>query len=304
MKSDLPHRLKDSPALLLLLTGSLLGANFPLGKLANQASVSPVVWSWLIAVGAGLILLIVHVLSGHKLKFKRRYLKYSFVLSVFAIVLPNILIFTVIPKLGSGFTGITGLFTLSPIFTLAFSSLWQVRMPTWLGIAGIAIGFAGAIIVTFTRGEISQPASLFWILTGLCIPLSLAIGNIYRTVAWPEDASPMELAIGNNAAAAIILSTILIFTFRTHELLDLWVIKEVALVQGLAAAAMFSVFFRLQQVGGPTYLSQIGYVAAGVALLAGTVFFGEQYSRITWIGAAVIVAGIALSVIAQSRQSA
>ena len=296
------YRLKDSPTLLLLVTGSLLGLNFPIGKLVNQASVSPVAWSWLIAVGAGSILLSGHLLTGHKVSFKRSYVQYSFVLSVFAIVVPNILIFTVIPKLGSGFTGI--LFTLSPVFTLTFSSLWQVRMPGWLGVAGIAIGFTGAVMVTLTRGEVSQPASLLWIIAGLCIPLSLAVGNIYRTLAWPADASPMELAIGNNFAAAIILSAILMFSSQTSGLFDLWSIKEVALLQVLAAAAMFSFFFRLQQVGGPTYLSQIAYVAAGVALFAGTLFFGEQYSLVTWTGAAVIAVGIALSVIAQSRQPA
>ena len=67
---------------------------------------------------------------------------------------------------------------------------------------------------------------------------------------------------------------------------------------------MFSMFFRLQQIGGPTYLSQIGYVAAGVALLTGTVFLGERYSFLTWMGAAVIVIGIGFGVVAQRQRDA
>ena len=38
-------------------------------------------------------------------------------------------------------------------------------------------------------------------------------------------------------------------------------------------------FFRLQAVGGPVYLSQIGYVAAAVGLFSGTLFLGESYRR-------------------------
>lgn len=66
---------------------------------------------------------------------------------------------------------------------------------------------------------------------------------------------------------------------------------------------MFSVFFRLQQVGGPPYLSQIGCIAAAVALFAGTLILGESYVWTTWAGALVIAAGIAPGVISERRCS-
>jgi drug/metabolite transporter (DMT)-like permease len=224
---------------LLLITGSLLGLTFPLGKLANQAAISPIVWAWLIAIGSG----------------------------------------------------------------MALSFVCRVRVPIRLGIAGIAIGFIGAVIVATTRGEVSQPAALIWIFAGLCIPLSLAVGNLYRTLAWPQGADPMVLAAGCNVAAAVILFVMMIATSQLTTIPDLLNIKWLALAQVIAASAMFSVFFKLQQVGGPTYLSQITYVAAGIALFAGTIFLGESYSVVTWLGAAVIAVGIAMGVIAQRRQS-
>lgn len=64
--------------------------------------------------------------------------------------------------------------------------------------------------------------------------------------------------------------------------------------QMLASAGMFALFFRLQQVGGPVFLSQIGYVGAAVGLVSGTVLLGERYPAATWLGALVVVAGIAL----------
>jgi drug/metabolite transporter (DMT)-like permease len=71
--------------------------------------------------------------------------------------------------------------------------------------------------------------------------------------------------------------------------------------QMASASAMFVFFFRLQAVGGPVYLSQIGYVAAAVGLASGTVFLGERYELLTWVGAAVITAGVMMTTRAQKR---
>ncbi|MEZ5639274.1 MAG: DMT family transporter [Burkholderiaceae bacterium] len=289
-----------SPALLLLLTGSLLGLTFPLGKLAGAAAVSPIVWAWLVSFGAGACLLGVRLLSGGRVTTRREYLRYYLCSALVSLVIPNLLIFSVIPRLGSGFTGI--LFTVSPVITLLLSMVWRVRTPTAIGMAGIAVGFAGALIVTSTRGEVSQPASLTWLLAGLCIPVSLALGNVYRTRAWPRDARPIDLAIGSNLAAAAVLLVLLLLRGEGPALLDLGRVPLLAGAQVLASSAMFSVFFRLQQVGGPTYLSQIGYVAAAVALVAGTSVLGERYAWTTWAGALVILVGIALSVLAEQRR--
>ena len=62
---------------------------------------------------------------------------------------------------------------------------------------------------------------------------------------------------------------------------------------------MFVFFFRLQAVGGPVYLSQIGYVGAAVGLVSGVLFLGESYGLVTWFGALVITIGIILTTKAQ-----
>ena len=64
---------------------------------------------------------------------------------------------------------------------------------------------------------------------------------------------------------------------------------------------MFVFFFRLQVVGGPVYLSQIGYVAAAVGLFSGTFFLGERYGVLTWLGAAIVVVGVIVTTRAQAR---
>ena len=215
--------------------------------------------------------------------------------------IPNVLVFSSIPRLGAGFTSI--MFTLSPVLTLALSIAMRLRSPNLLGVAGVGVGFAGAVLVTLTRGEVGRPADPLWIGLALLIPISLAAGNIYRTVDWPKDASPIELAIGSNLAAAVILAPAALLLTGEFPIAQLAGAPATAIAQIAVTAAMVALFFRLQIVGGPVYLSQIGYVAAAVGLATGTLFLGESYAALTWIGAVVIAIGIVMTTLAQRART-
>ncbi len=188
---------------LLVVTGALLGLSLPFGKIATETGVPPVVWAFVISAGGGGVILVAMLLRGERISLTARKLRYFFVTAAISYALPNLLLFSVMPHVGAGYAGI--MFTLSPIVTLVLSILFGVRRPNLLGILGIAVGFVGAVMVATTRGEVGEPAALFWVAVALLIPLSLASGNIYRTVDWPEDAAPMELAVGSNLAAGLIL---------------------------------------------------------------------------------------------------
>jgi len=287
----------DSAIGLLLITGSLLGLTLPFGKLAGAAGISPPLWALVISLGAGCVLLIALLSTGHRVGLDIGRLRYFGAAGAVSYVAPNILMFAAIPHLGAGYTGI--MFTLSPVITLMLSILFGVRRPTPLGMAGIAVGFVGALIVAWTRGEAGRPADLFWVVMGLLIPVCLAAGNIYRTIDWPRTAGTTELAVGSHLAAALMLSVIIAIhgDFADAGLL----VSSPLLVAGqvVASSLMFVFFFRLQVVGGPVYLSQIGYVGAAVGLISGVLFLGETYGLVTWLGAAVITAGIAMTTKAQ-----
>ena len=147
-----------------------------------------------------------------------------------------------------------------------------------------------------------RPAELLWIGVGLLIPVFLAAGNIYRTLDWPKASGPIELATGSHLAAALIL---IVLTAATGQKASAGLLADMPLLvvaQVTASSAMFAFFFRLQSVGGPVYLSQIGYVAAAVGLFAGTLFLGERYQALTWLGAVVVVVGVVLTTLAQKRR--
>ncbi len=290
--------LLQEPAVLLLLTGSLIGLNFPLGKLAGEAGVSPMIWALLISLGAVLVSLPLLLASGQRVRPSRRVLRYAAISSLVSFVTPNLLLFTIIPHAGAGYTGL--MFALSPVFTLFLASLFGLATPDRRGRVGIAIGLLGAVLVSLTRSAEPAAPDAGWLLAALAIPIALAAGNVYRTLDWPEAASPNLLAFWGHLFSSGVFIALLLSTRGTLPLGELVPAAGAAVAQLLVAGMTFPAFFRLQRQGGPVLLSQIGYVAAAVSLVAATLFLGEHYSPATWLGAAVIAAGIAITLIVQS----
>jgi drug/metabolite transporter (DMT)-like permease len=295
----LPARLFHAPAALLLMVGGLLGLTFPLGKLAGAAGVPPLVWSTLLSGGGATVLALALLLRRQPVRLHARLARYFLVVSVVSYALPNALIFTAIPHLGSAYAAI--LFTLSPMFTVVFSFAARLRAPRRLELAGIAIGFVGTLLVASARGETGRSVEWFWIGLGALVPVSLALGNVYRTLDLPRGTPSLVLAVGSNAVAALLLLGLCWMTGGLGDFALLTTVPWLVAVQVTATAAMLALFFQLQVVGGPVTLSQIGTVAAAIGVVAGTAGLGERYPSIVWIGIAIIAVGISLTVQARMR---
>lgn len=287
-----------SPVILLLVVGSLLGFNFPLGKIAGEAGISPLVWAMLVSLGALGALFPILVAKKILAVPRGNIIIFVMISALISFVVPNLLLFSVIPHTGAGFTGL--MFALAPVFTLAMASMAKLDPPSRTGKIGIVIGLAGAIIVSIARGAAPEAPAFIWMAAALFIPFAHAAGNIYRTMAWPEKALPDVLAFWSHAFAVVVFLALLVFTRGTVPLSELSNAPLATLAQVVVAGVTFPLFFRLQQKGGPVLLSQIGYVAAAVSLIAAVVLLGEHYGRMTWIGAAVIGLGIGATIYSQT----
>ena len=291
----------NRPLLLLVGTGAALGLNFPIGKLTMAAGVNPALWAAVISLGAGLAMLIIAGIAEREKSAGASTLKFAVISGFISYVVPNFLTYSVIPKIGSGLAAI--MFALSPVVTALLSLLLRVRPPNLFGISGIAVGLAGALIIIFSRATDFNAGTPLWIFAALLIPVFLGIGNIYRTLAWPQGASPRKLATHTNLAAVPFLVLAAIIQTGTIDLSPLMAIPALIALQLTVSTVMFLMFFRLQQIGGPTYLSQIGYVAAAVGVVIGVFYLGETYPASVWMGAGVVAIGIALSTLGQVKKA-
>ena len=286
--------LLQSPALLLLAVGTLLGLNFPLGKLAQAAQVPAVLWAALISLGASTLLGAWLLLRRRPVVCDAQHLRYFVITALVSYALPNLLVLAAMAHLGSGPTAT--MFTLSPLFTALLSRLAGLRAPARLEYWGIAIGFGGALLVALARGEAGRPAAWLWVGVGLLIPLLLALGNVYRSLDWPPRADGTWLAVGSHGVAALLLLALCALTGAWRGLPALAGVPWLAAAQVAAAVLMFPLFFRLQALGGPVLLSQIGTVGAGVGVAVGAGLLGERYPPLVWGGVALIALGIGLTV--------
>ncbi len=282
---------------LLLYTGALLGTGLPLGKLAAAAGVPPLVWAMVISAGVAGVLIPVLVLQRRFALPRGRMLRYSAISGVLSFAAINALLFLLIPHVGAGYAGL--MFGLAPVTTLAVTVMAGLAMPPRLGVVGIGVGLAGAALVAVTRGGADGAGGVGWPLLGVALPVILAIGNLYRTLDWPEGAHPAALAAWSHVFALLALGLLQLALTGDVPLERLHAVPHLVLPQMLVAGLTFPAYFALQRAGGPVLLSQIGYVTAAVGLATGTVFLGEIYAPLTWAGAAVIAIGIALTIRAQ-----
>ena len=283
---------RDHPLFLLLTTGLLLGFYFPVGRLSADAGIDPLLWALLISLGPGLLLAIVSLASDRSM-LQVGHLGFALFSGLLAYVVPNALTFGALPHVGSGYMSL--MFAFSPVVTAALSMLLGVRPPNGRLLAGVGLGFAGAVFIALSRFGLPADANGQWHWLAFLVPLSLGIGNVFRTAFWPKGMAPLRMAAVTNLVASLPLLVLLTVWGRDGAVATALQSPLLLLLQVAISAAMFTVFFRLQWVGGPTYLSQIGYVAAAVGLLCGVVFLQEVYPPLVWAGAATIAAGVVVS---------
>jgi drug/metabolite transporter (DMT)-like permease len=284
------NKLLSNPLFLLIGTGTGLAMITPLAKLALQAGVNPFVWAGLIAFLPCTALWWFALRQGPFWKNAKLW-RFGFLGGIVAILIPNIILIFAIPHIGSGLAGL--MFALSPVVTATLSLLLRVRPPNVPLIIAVAVGFVGAVIVVTGRNSLSLPDAPLWLLIALLVPCSLAIGNVYRTAKWPEGATPLQVAVAVNFSMVPVFAILAILQGGSA-----WPIFDnfwLVFAQWAAALLNVGLFFRLQKISGPTYLSQIGYVAAAISLGIGALYFGETYPWQVWLGALLIIAGIGAS---------
>jgi drug/metabolite transporter (DMT)-like permease len=282
--------LLSNPLFLLVGTGAGLAMITPLAKLALQAGINPFLWAAIIAFLPASTLWWFAARQGSFWTNKSLW-GYGLIGGTAANLIPSSILLLAIPHIGSGLAGL--MFALSPVVTATLSLLLRVRPPNTPLLMAVALGFIGAVIVVSGRNALALPQAPQWLLIALLVPCSLAVGNVFRTAKWPKGATPLQVAVAANMSVVPIFLGLALWHGG-----GIWPVMEhpgLIMAQWAAALVNMGLFFRLQWISGPTYLSQIGYVAAAISLAIGALYFGEVYPAAVWLGAGLIIAGIGAS---------
>jgi len=280
------------PFTCLLVGGALIGISTNLAKYANEIGVTPLAFLFWSITGAAIILLVVAVIKKELPPLTARSFEYYFVAALVSVAGSNLLLFSAIPHVGASFVAL--IVSLPPLLTYLGALMLRMERFNIIRALGVAAALTGAGVLAVRKFS-APDASIVWILLALCGPVLLAIGNIYRTLRWPDQASPNALAPGMLIAAALLLFMCSALpNFSVHVSLTGWLPLGVIVVQAGLFAGQFLLLFVLQKTGGPVLLSLLGSVGAVVGVPVAIFLQGENPPAGLFLGASLIALGVAL----------
>lgn len=280
------------PFTCLLVGGALIGISTNLAKYANEIGVTPLAFLFWSITGAAIILLVVAIIKKELPPLTARSFEYYFVAALVSVAGSNLLLFSAIPHVGASFVAL--IVSLPPLLTYLGALMLRMERFNIIRSLGVAAALTGAGVLAVRKFS-APDASIVWILLALCGPVLLAIGNIYRTLRWPDQASPNALAPGMLIAAALLLFMCSALpNFSVHVSLTGWLPLGVIVVQAGLFAGQFLLLFVLQKTGGPVLLSLLGSVGAVVGVPVAIFLQGENPPAGLFLGASLIALGVAL----------
>ncbi|MEQ9547589.1 MAG: DMT family transporter [Marinobacter sp.] len=278
---------------LLLGVGALIALMLPLSKIAMSLGMTPLAYAFWQAFGGGLILLVFQR-QARTIRWRGAIARYFGFSALTAIAVPNVLAFIVVAKIGSGLTAT--LYALPSLATYAIALTLRMETLSAYRAMGLLMGVAGCVLILSPSPAGIGEETLSWLMLGLLIPLSLAIGNVYRTTHWPRGATPEQLAPGMLLGGAIVILVVIVLRGEAATLLvdhpTLW---GILIIQSVVTAVGYRGFFQLQKHSSPTFLSQLGFVITPAGLLFGILFLKESFGWVVWGGVALLMVGVVLA---------
>ena len=297
-----PLRAKIEPVALLVAVGFLLAVNVNLAKAGTVAGASALTLAFWLHFGAGLALLAAAWATGERISVERPYLKNYLASGIASFAFPGVLGFVVAERVGPAYGSV--IYALSPLITYTLAvSIGLDRLALGRAV-GLGIGLAGTGLVVASRFGLSVGGEGTWVLLALLVPASVALGNVLRTKLWPPGAAGLALAPGSLLTAGLLLAPFWLFLGADEPLPSLSTpAGRIVLAQVAVATVYYALFYRLQRLAGPVYLSQIGYVATGFGVAIAVRIFGDAVSLGMLAGIALIVAGVLLVSRTRSRRA-
>jgi drug/metabolite transporter (DMT)-like permease len=272
----------------------IFGLIFSLNKIAAQSNLPPIGYSFWQSLCAGLLLLVVILIRGTPRGIGWAHVRAYLVIGAVGIGLPISLLTYVAPELPVG--AVTLVIALSPTFTYLLSLLLKVDRFYWLGVFGIAAGFAGVLVIVGPQDVFPSRGMVGWFLTALVAPIMFASSNVFASLLRPPATSSLTMASGMLLGSAVVLGPIMFVARQQYWFLNSWSSGDWALLCAIGVnSVVWILFFEIIRLAGPTFFAQFNYLAVLAGLAWGFLLFGEVPSPYTWIAFALMCAGVILT---------
>jgi drug/metabolite transporter (DMT)-like permease len=187
-----------------------------------------------------------------------------------------------------------------PLWLVVFRRLAGDR-PQWATIAGVAIGFGGLALLSFTRGG-TATGSVFGIVVIMGAACSWATGS-FVSGRLPVPANPYVASVYEMLVGGLALTVLGVAKGETLRLEEYSTRSWIALVYLIVFGSLVA-FTSYVWLLGNAPISLVGtyaYVNPTVAVLLGAAILSEQVTWATFVGGAIILVGVGLVVSTERR---
>jgi drug/metabolite transporter (DMT)-like permease len=207
--------------------------------------------------------------------------------------------FTALPFLGLGFAALSisaGMLAIlqsaAPLFAALVARIWLGETIGRRRALGLAIGFAGVVLLVWDKVGIREDAGVAVLVTLLVTALWGVSSNYARVKMRGID--PIVSAAGSIGIAAVVLLPIAVATWPVQmPPTRAWL--EV-LFLGIAASGLgFVLYFRLLAQVGAVRATSVTFLNPIVAMASAAVYLGEPITLRMLAGCAIVLTGTALT---------
>ncbi len=276
----------------IFIVAALIGANFSVIKIALDHT-TPLLLAALRTTVGGLALLAFVLSRGERIPTDRRDLANIFVVALSITSISSGLLVTGINRVPAGVGSLVA--STMPLFT-AFGSylILKTRLPK-LGIAGLAVGFAGALVLA--SPSLGGSSQAIGILALVLSAIAWAFGNIYMKWADFSRVSPLMLTTVQLFFSALTLWPLALAVEGVSE--TDWSLGLLAplLYAGIPAlAGTFGLLAIVVREATPTQAASTAYLIPLFGVFFSWLIRGETLGLVELGGGVLVVCGVFLVV--------
>ena len=282
---------KAWPLAMLIFISVGIGLQYSLNRLATLNGVPFIPYVFWMAVISGGALLALALVRGAPPPLSWPHLRSYAFLAITGLAAPLTMFAFIAPKLPASIVSLVS--ALIPGLTYLLAMALGMERLRVFGVAGIALGLAGVLLIILPETSLPDPAMAGWMLLALLGPVSFAISIIGAAKFRPPQTHSVSMAAGVSLCAALFLLPVMAVDGS-------WWFFDAGFDLGAQALIYVSIFyvtfwlcfFEIVRLAGPVFFSAVNYLATFSGVVWGMIIFGESFSPWAWAALALMVVGL------------
>ena len=284
---------KAWPLAMLVFISLGIGLQYSLNRLATMNGVPFIPYVFWMSVFSGGGLLVLALVRGAPPTLRWPHVRSYALLAIAGMAAPLTMFAFIAPKLPASIVSLVS--SLIPGLTYLMALGLGMERLRALGIAGIALGLAGVLLIVLPETSLPEPAMAGWMLLALLGPVLFALSIIGAAKFRPPEAPSVSMAAGVALGAALFLLPVMAVDGS-------WWFFDSGFDLGVQALTYVSIFyfffwlcfFEIVRLAGPVFFSTVNYLVTFSGVVWGMIIFGESFGPWVWVALALMVAGLYL----------